>query len=67
MVLDPIFDRFVADSPLSVMTRATIEHALSAEARDALFERTADKQYTRERRCCTKGSEGQWTLVYWGE
>jgi hypothetical protein len=48
MVLDPIFDRFVADSPLSVMTRATIEHALSAEARDALFERTADKQYTRE-------------------
>ena len=48
MVLDPIFDRFVADSPLSVMARATIEHALSAEALDALFERTADKQYTRE-------------------
>src|SRR5512142_942852 len=48
MVLDLIFDRFVADSPLSVMARATIEHALSAEALDALFERTADKQYTRE-------------------
>src|SRR5512142_2004368 len=48
MVLDPIFDRFVADSPLSVMTRATIEHALSAEALDALFARTADKQLTRE-------------------
>ena len=44
MVLDPIFDRFVADSPLSVMARATIEYALSAEALDALFERTADKQ-----------------------
>ena len=48
MLLDPIFDRFVADSPLSVMTRSTIEYALSAQAVDEMFERTAAKQYTRE-------------------
>lgn len=48
MLLDPIFERFVADSPLSVMTRGTIEHALSADALNVFFEYTADKQYTRE-------------------
>jgi hypothetical protein len=25
------------------------------------------KKYEARWRCCTKGSEGQWTLVYWGE
>jgi len=48
MVLDPIFDRFLDGSPLSVMVRATIEHALPADALDDLFERTAERQYTRE-------------------
>jgi hypothetical protein len=48
MVLDPIFDRFVQGSPLSVMVRGTIEHALPAGDLDALFERTAEHQYTRE-------------------
>jgi hypothetical protein len=48
MLLDPIFERFVADRPLSVMTRGTIEHALSADALNVFFKYTADKQYTRE-------------------
>jgi Transposase DDE domain len=48
MLLGPIFERFVAGSPLSVMARATIEQALSPSALDDLFERTRDKQYTRE-------------------
>jgi hypothetical protein len=48
MVLDPIFDRFVQGSPLSVMVRGTIEHARPCHELDALFERTAEQPYTRE-------------------
>src|SRR3954465_2971644 len=48
MVLDPLFDRFVKGSPLSVMVRGTLEHALPSHDLDALFERTAEQQYTRE-------------------
>src|SRR4051794_40497310 len=48
MILTPMFERFINESPLSVMSRATIEHALSAKALDDLFERTAPSGYTRE-------------------
>lgn len=48
MLLAPIFDRFVQHSPVSVMVRGTLEHALPAEALHALFERTAQRQYTQE-------------------
>jgi Transposase DDE domain len=48
VVLGKVFDRFVEESPLSVMVRATMENALSPETLDALFERTAERQYTRE-------------------
>lgn len=48
MILGPVFERFLNESPISVMSRATIEHALSASALDALFERTAERGYTRE-------------------
>ncbi len=48
MVFDAVFDRFVKRSPLTVMTRATREHALDAAAVDALFDRTADRQYPRK-------------------
>jgi IS4 transposase len=47
MVLDDIFERFARQSPVSVMARAALEHALSPQAIDALFERTAQRQYTR--------------------
>lgn len=48
MLLDPIFDRFAQGSPLSIMVRGTLEHALPAQALDALFEQTAPRQYTHE-------------------
>src|SRR5262245_43942622 len=48
MILAPMFERFINESPLSVMSRATIEYALSAKAMDDLFERTAQSGYTRE-------------------
>src|SRR5262249_27926018 len=37
---------FVKESPLSVMARALLEHALQSAAIDGLFERTATAQYT---------------------
>lgn len=47
MLFGGVFESFLKASPLSVMSRATIEHALSASALDALFDRTAERGYTR--------------------
>src|SRR3954468_4556205 len=47
MVLDDIFERFARQSPVTVMARAALEHALAPQAIDALFEHTAERQYTR--------------------
>jgi hypothetical protein len=47
-VLGEIFQGFVEASPLSVMVRGTLERVLGAEALDAWYERTAEKQYTRQ-------------------
>ena len=47
MVLDDIFERFARQGPVTVMARAALEHALAPQAIDALFERTAERQYTR--------------------
>ena len=46
--LGEMFDRFVEQSAVTVMTRATIENALAPKELDALFERDARRQYTRE-------------------
>ena len=46
MLLATVFDQFVEDSPLSVMARALLEHALQPGPIDDLFERTATVQYT---------------------
>jgi hypothetical protein len=48
MILAKVFERFVEKTPVSVMARAAMEHALAPEALDALFEEHTDKQYTRE-------------------
>jgi IS4 transposase len=48
MILGPVFEQFVNNSPLSVMARATVEHALGASALDDLFDRTAERGYTKE-------------------
>jgi IS4 transposase len=42
-----IFERFVQESPVAVMVRATLENAFSASALDRLFVCTAEQQYTR--------------------
>jgi hypothetical protein len=47
MILDAILQRFVQKSPLTVMTRACLEHALEPDALNALFERHAEWQYTK--------------------
>jgi Transposase DDE domain len=48
MLLGAIFERFVTHSPISVMARGLLEHALIPAELDALFARTAERQYTRE-------------------
>src|SRR4051794_23282379 len=47
MVLDEVFERFAEQSPVTVMARAALEHALAPPAIDALFERAAERQYPR--------------------
>lgn len=47
MYLDEVFKRFVQKSPVTVMTRACLEHALEPDALNALFERHAELQYTK--------------------
>jgi IS4 transposase len=48
MLFDPLFERFAAGTPLTVMTRALLENTLQPRSLDDLFERLALKQYTRE-------------------
>ncbi len=46
MKFSPIFQRFVEESPISVMSRALMERAFSADLMDQWFDLHADKQYT---------------------
>ena len=48
-MLGEVFERFVEKSPLSVMVRASLERVLGADRLELWFERTAQKQDTRER------------------
>jgi hypothetical protein len=47
-MLGKVFQRFVENSPISVMVRGTLERVLGAEQLDAWYARTAQKQYTRD-------------------
>lgn len=47
MLLDPVFRPFMERRPVCVMARAVLERVLSPEHIDAVFERTAQQQYTR--------------------
>ena len=47
MLLAKVFERSVEKTPVSVMARTAMEHALAPEALDVLFEEHTDKQYTR--------------------
>jgi hypothetical protein len=46
MILDKVFERFLSESPLTVMTRALMENALRGDLIDQMFEETAQEQYT---------------------
>lgn len=48
MLLDSIFRPFVERRPVCVMARAVLERVLDPSHIDALFERTAERQYTRD-------------------
>lgn len=47
-MLGTVFERFVENSPISVMVRGTLERVLGAEPLNRWYERTANKQYTRD-------------------
>ncbi len=46
-MFSPIFQRFMDKSPVPVMVQVLLERVLCPEKLDAIFERTAVKQYTR--------------------
>src|SRR3982751_6436642 len=48
MLLGHVFERFTEKTPFAVMSRSLLERTLTPEALDALFEDTAETQYTRE-------------------
>ena len=48
MLLNSMFTNFVEQKPYAVMARAALERMMSATRLDALFERQARQQYTRE-------------------
>jgi len=47
MILSQLFERYIERSPISVMARSLMESALAPEELNALFEKTAERQYTR--------------------
>jgi IS4 transposase len=47
-MLGTVFERFVENSPISVMVRGTLERVFGAEPLNRWYERTAQKQYTRD-------------------
>src|SRR5262249_34439293 len=48
MLLDVVFEPFLAQRPVCVMARAILERLLDPARLDALFERTAQTQYTHQ-------------------
>ncbi len=47
-MISDIFERFVEQTPLTVMVRAIMERIFATEQLERLFEDTAERQYTRE-------------------
>ena len=48
MLFKDVFDRFVDQSPICVMAQGLMERALMPQCLDALFAKTAQRQYTRD-------------------
>jgi hypothetical protein len=47
-MLGKLFERFVENAPVAVMVRGVLERVLNPGELDALYERVAVRQYTRE-------------------
>jgi hypothetical protein len=47
-MLNPIFEKFVEKSPVSVIARSMMERLLNPEQLDQWFEETAKAQYTKD-------------------
>jgi len=47
-MLNPIFERFAQNSPLTVMARGMMERVLNPEQLDQWFNNTAKEQYTKD-------------------
>jgi hypothetical protein len=48
MILGHVFERFIEESPVSVMVRGLLETILSPQKLDELFEKNSSTQYTKE-------------------
>lgn len=48
MAFDTVLERFVTESPVSVMARLVLQRAISPEWVASLFEEHRERQYTRE-------------------
>jgi hypothetical protein len=48
LIFGKLFQPFIEERPIAVMARGILENLLNPEKIDALFERTAEVQYTRE-------------------
>ncbi len=48
MLFNEVFERFVDESPVCVMAPGLVERALSCQSLDAMFEATAQHQYTKD-------------------
>ena len=48
MILGQVFERFIEESPVSVMVRGLLETILSPQKLDELFEKNSSTQYTKE-------------------
>ena len=48
MILTEVFERFISESPLTVMLRVVLEQSLPSAEVDELFEQEAQQQYHRE-------------------
>ncbi len=47
-MLNPIFEKFAEETPVSVMARGMMERVLNPEQLDEWFENTAEEQYTKD-------------------
>jgi hypothetical protein len=48
MILDAVLEKFIQETPVTVMMRAVMENVLAPAAIDEIFERVAERQYVRE-------------------